>query len=134
MDLSNKYVLMCEKADEIQNKKPDISDSNCQFFVCEICGGFYTEDEGLNWCRLHVDESSNSIWLPRQDQLQELTCGLTALQTLGDFYKYCTGTHYHIEYTKSKELSMEQLWLAFVMKENFNRIWKGEIWIQNQHQ
>jgi len=79
------------------------------------------------------------IWLPRQDQLQEMVIGKGVLVGdwldildhfvmseggLFDFFdEHRIGETYN--YTKS----MEQLWLAFVMKEKYNKIWNGEDWI-----
>jgi hypothetical protein len=96
-----------------------------------------------------------NVWLPRQDQLQNILCfkdfyaddlimdtnGLSELMI--GFRNFCdpwegTGCmpqkvtviwcEKEEEYIK-QFTSMEQLWLAFVMKENFQKIWDGEKWI-----
>lgn len=84
------------------------------------------------------------IWLPRQDQLQGmlLTSDVDFVELLEHFYwswaAYKTDEKYPWrEYIEDEDkgkiladfASMEQLWLAFVMKEKFNKIWNGEDWI-----
>jgi len=77
------------------------------------------------------------IWLPRQDQLQDMVDNMRTqehLHFLGYVYKkmhkYDVGL---LDDNKSPYFhyfkSMEQLWLAFVMKEKFNKTWKGEEWV-----
>ncbi|KKN81779.1 hypothetical protein LCGC14_0316910 [marine sediment metagenome] len=67
-----------------------------------------------------------AIWLPRQDQLQEM---------MGQGYGKCfaliealwnwwTAPENPCGYCES----LEQLWLAFVMKEKYNKTWDGEQW------
>ena len=74
----------------------------------------------------------NWMWLPRQDQLQEMYNGKDLEWTFWDFVTFVDeGEHdYTIEfssYAKSFN-SMEQIWLAFVMKEKYNKVWSGEDW------
>jgi hypothetical protein len=104
---------MCEKATEIQaswNKQ--LGDLYKQFGSIKVYGVDSYADE----------RNAPNIWLPRQDQLQEMV-----------------GNHYS---TKAKQLRMlaefddngvyrtyEQLWLAFVMKEK-GKVWNGEDWIE----
>ena len=75
----------------------------------------------------------NVIWLPRQDQLQEMIewkpifdgppIPMVIAHGLYNFAQirmrqYC------------KQFStMEQLWLAFVMQEKYQKVWSGEDWI-----
>lgn len=69
------------------------------------------------------------IWLPTQGQLQKMVF---------DKKKHLDGSGLAYSFDKFLEtlddnniagLSMEQLWLAFVMKELYNKIWNGEDWI-----
>jgi len=77
----------------------------------------------------------NVIWLPRQDQLQEM-----ARENL-DYTETIWGLHSAFFYKTKREeqyysqnfTSMEQLWLAFVMKERYSKIWNGEEWILNEN-
>jgi len=74
-----------------------------------------------------VGRNKMYIWLPHQDQLQEM---VEAVDTSP--YKL------HLALTRWLEIevglpppydSMEQLWLAFVMKERHNKTWDGDNWI-----
>ena len=75
-------------------------------------------------------------WLPRQDQLQEMVipedekdCLNKYIVLLDDFQDWvlndCTG----LEWAHLHAVTMEQLWLAFVMKEKFNKTWNGDKWV-----
>ena len=73
--------------------------------------------------------------IPLQDQLQEMVGGYKEQKDMITGYGYCEN-----EYNKFKDMpctgywdmftSMEQLWLAFVMKERHNKIWDGDKWIK----
>jgi len=131
MDTSKEYILMCEKAVEVQELwKP------CQYdhlgFI-DKCGGYgssyYTPDTLLERAK-----KIGRFWLPRQDQLQgmflkkpnvvgNLMANLNSLvHGLSIFMGDCSrkGECY---------FSMEQLWLALVMKEKFNKTWNGKDWV-----
>ena len=75
------------------------------------------------------------IWLPRQDQLQEMVGSTIKLYEWGKF-AYCDilpfigGPSGEInipdEFTSCR--SWEQLWLAFVMREKYGKVWSEEDW------
>ena len=132
MDTTEQYIKMCEKAVEMQAlwkvTEGDFCierDVECRTMVGCIDDGqaVWDGDEKIIAC-WHRD----CIWLPRQDQLQEMmleytaNSNITLMETLifrikgdgRDVYGKCC--------------SMEQLWLAFVMKEKFNKVWTGEQW------
>jgi hypothetical protein len=75
----------------------------------------------------------NAIWLPRQDQLQEM---ITVYDTMDDnkdeqlssFYEFCFSGYWADEYHKRNRMSYEQLWLAFVMNKKYNKKWNGKNW------
>jgi hypothetical protein len=70
---------------------------------------------------------ATSIWLPRQDQLQEMvTEGFTPcldLCNLFAWYMHNRPNDIALEWS-----SLEQLWLAFVMAEKYGKHWNGEAW------
>jgi hypothetical protein len=71
------------------------------------------------------ERDEGDIWLPRQDQLQEmLDSDLPFI--LVDFYYFARDDvpAISVEFT-----TMEQLWLAFVMKEKYNKVWSGTEWV-----
>jgi hypothetical protein len=128
LDTSEKYVEMCRKANEIQAVRiyEDGSWYAAEFnwlftgLICTSC-----DDE--HGCKSEFTEKS--FWLPRQDQLQEM---VDRNDLIVGFYKYATGNDQNCELSLSRadlSGSMEQLWLAFVMKTKYNKSWNGENWI-----
>lgn len=74
------------------------------------------------------------IWLPRQDQLQKMLglkdeCPLHVLKYIISKTQHKDSLDKHNYWVDID--SMEQLWLAFVMEEKFNKFWNGEDWIKN---
>ena len=123
MDTSQTYIVACGKAGEIQRDH--------EF----IYGDVWTDnsEEAYIVLPLHFPVSG-CVWLPRQDQLQEMVFGFqypdndndTKLaQLISDFYNFTMST-YRRYFT-----SMEQLWLAFVMKELYTKEWDGNEWVKN---
>ncbi|RLC74433.1 MAG: hypothetical protein DRI61_16610 [Chloroflexi bacterium] len=141
MDVSKKYIKMCEKAKEIQEMwLPQIGD----YYVAKwnkrkliLCGLKILKDIRKN--------KDDYIWLPRQDQLQDilidenyteyenpLNLNRTMMDEVSEYvdkspfwagYKY--KPYYHGFDT------LEQLWLAFLMYKKYGKIWnenKGE-WV-----
>ncbi len=124
MDLTKQYILMAEKAEEIQKAwKPIIGDV---FMGSDdvMPGRSYAIYIGI------LENKETSIWLPRQDQLQEMIdwnnygSYHTSLKVamLEEFYKTVKIS------IEPEDISMEQLWLAFVMKEKYNKVWTGQDW------
>lgn len=188
MDCSEKYILMCEKAKEIQEERKDWSNRQSGDFYflqfpfvsrltrhrkykkyseCKIgdivdgckCVDFdeltqlltfesftkekenfitvYSEDiEGYlsenNYCSDYHDGISYEIkleaiiWLPRQDQLQEM---LYFEYRNSMFYSQIQ-SFYEFLFRKSSIIihnnSFEKAWLMFVMKEKYNKSWSEE--------
>ena len=73
---------------------------------------------------LGLIKRGKQIWLPRQDQLQEMVKWTTPfyhmLIELSVFYRDTAGI--------GELSSWEQLWLAFVMKEKHGKVWTGTEW------
>ena len=143
MDISNTFIKMCEKAEKIQ-----LADKR------EMGSLYWSRDEGLcllvyphervqyGWetpwyepslvsftdHRLHPKDH-HSFWLPRQDQLQEMVSGLyyDAVHLVDNFYLWYRGGA-----EPSDNCSMEQLWLAFVMKSLYSKIWAGDNWVASR--
>ena len=122
MDTTKEYISMCGKADEIQN----LWDGRCRH-------NFIIDKESY---RLSFYESTLSstlsqyyIWLPRQDQLQDMV--KDKFKSIGSIGSMCFHFSRFVDRDlKYKELiSMEQLWLAFVMKEKYKKTWNGKEWV-----
>ena len=131
MDKTKEYILMCKKAEEIQKV--------WEHCAGDVCSPRFSDNNtwivGFNTGFSELKEK-DIIWLPRQDQLQEMIR-----------HKRCSQLQFEDWYSELKRFtlfcgnlpacpenyfkSMEQLWLAFVMKEKFNKKWTGNDWKKN---
>jgi len=111
IDNSDQYFNMCDKAEEIQeifNKNRDK--------LKEIS---------------YIIESGKTIWMPSQEQLQEMV--KDDLRRLCQNFFIFVRNHFqppamdkfNIQFT-----SMQQLWFAYMMKKSYNKIWDGIKWIK----
>ena len=86
-------------------------------------GGYDYDFYELRWEEL--------VWLPRQDDLQAMVeeSHILKLSRLVDWLcnEDWDGGFYN-DYAESFT-SMEQLWLAFVLKERYSKIWNGTGWL-----
>ncbi|KKL59666.1 hypothetical protein LCGC14_2213010 [marine sediment metagenome] len=133
MDTSKEYILMCEKAGEIQ----EYGHIKSEKWEKE----HYPMLPESNSIYRHLPTKENParlVWLPRQDQLQEMIDYPFPAQLVQDFANWCSENHYY-GIGKGKKfkllenlghLSMEQLWLAFVMKEKYQKTWNGKEWVK----
>lgn len=126
---------MCGEAEEIQA----LCQNNTGDFILEDGWiGILIRDESYVYTLDSQDwkpdnKIRRSVWLPRQDQLQEMIGAQTPEKLLwelncqiDDCKNDYTGelSNYYRQFT-----SMEQLWLAVVMKLKFNKTWTGEDWV-----
>ena len=117
MDKTEEYVIMCEKSEEIQKEKHRILD---MFYSVNV-----PEHDADGNCWFNRD-NKKTVWLPRQDQLQKLT-GIESIPTLlSQFNKF---VFTNVKYLSKFIDSCEKLWIAFVMKTRYNKIWDGKDWI-----
>ncbi|MBU1082592.1 MAG: hypothetical protein KKB59_19050 [Spirochaetes bacterium] len=126
MDISERYINMCRGAEIQKNWNKTIGDyySNILNKVSIIFYG-YIRCEEREWYGGTYNRNElildSAIWLPRQDQLQGmLILSQFKVTFLDRFCKFAKSNWYD---------SMEQLWLAFVMQEKYNKVWDGE-WIE----
>jgi hypothetical protein len=96
----------------------------------------------------------HSIWLPCQDQLQEMVgCQFMVStiipQNIGWFYEWVHSNYLGSQIVRGgaarrgdsdfweepSEIfkTWEQLWLAFVMKDKYNKSWNGKDWVSNEN-
>lgn len=147
MDKTKIYIKMCEKSTEIQKLRPnDLKSSYMNWFCVIRENGEPAEPFGFygQYCLDYLEE----VWLPRQEQLQKMLitdkkfidswvgekdCKKVSLDTLiYAFYRESLDfdrddEHIGLKFAFS---SMEQLWLAFIMKEKYNKTWNGEDWVK----
>ena len=110
----------CSEIQELRNDVPRIHD-----FIHDIHHyDMWIKD--LGW-------QKSSIWLPRQDQIQEMFKGhvkpqyltITLLTFMQEQQKFYKGGRVKKLYPVD---SMEQIWLAFYMYEKHQKIWDGKKW------
>ena len=135
MDTSKEYIKikMCEKAEEIQKEwKPQIGDFVAEQYQSGIYVSTIIKKETEFLIRTSLQEGTlhkkdELIWLPRQDQLQEMIKekgGWSNYGLVAHFYNFIKDLH--------PDTSMEQLWLAFVMSEKYRKDWFRENWCQRE--
>ena len=139
MDTSPEYIKQCEKATEIQElweaKPADfVSIKPGVEFVDAVLhfvnqGTVYTLESFLMRKMKPDYIKERHIWLPRQDQLQEMVNLHNGNYNLG-----LQELHQFVEINCKDETtwvftSWEQAWLAFVMSERYSKKWNGEDWI-----
>ena len=87
----------------------------------------------------NLEYVKNPVWLPRQDQLQDMldlkpysfgkSYKMNIGRTTDKWTMYCEDGPVHCSFSKISE-SLEQLWLAFVMHEKYGKTWNGKEWIR----
>ena len=141
MDFSEKYIKMCEEAKEIQEGwKIKEGDTIARVWWNRVWYreviGFASLTFGDTWCRVvpstyefpvnnlqPAEGYKDFIWLPRQDQLQEMIFpGVPAFLIQNTFTKWCQENYQYAQ----EFLTMEQLWLAFVMWKKYGKVWNEE--------
>ncbi len=147
MDKTETYIKMCDCPEIQKGHEPADWD---YYYLLEIAkhpwdgifvlsgygtdGGYYGPDPVVINC--HEYSFRKKVWLPTQDKLQEMvtdTIDCPSHSSCAIFinvghriHQWCDEAwDYWMQFT-----SMEQLWLAFVMKEKYNKTWDGEKWME----
>jgi len=149
MDTSKTYIKMCN-CEEIQKAWQGLLKTQANHLLSWADSGDFVYCKSNNkivvlyFNKYHGSPPEKylspytAIWLPRQDQLQEMVKGTKHMHLLAyEFAAYFHGTidplYQNIgrdNYTVDSDGSMEQMWLAFVMKEKYNKVWDGSEWIK----
>ncbi len=118
MDTSEQYIKMSD-CEEIQEQ----ARGEHGYFVCGEHHLDMTNDI-IEYFQHMIKNKEKRVWLPTQDRLQEMLqpCGFGVM--LWDFHAFAS-----ILIRDENITSMEQLWLAFVMKEKYNKTWDGNEWV-----
>ena len=123
---------MCKAATELQELKLTSDGKHKSFDIGDYiytCNCYIT----LVTFKTRLDSVQN-VWLPRQDQLQDMVINnpYTGLLNMGFFFAdffYDVSTDNNGDPLDSlKFTSMEQLWLAFVMNDKYNKSWEDGVW------
>ena len=145
MDTSETYIKMCEKAGEIQvDWQPQCGDyiggewfidteDNIGLTPLGIVLAYDAKQELLNTGGNILWNRHTNYWLPRQDQLQAIMLYHYHTKPCSVSFLLQMFEQWRDDYGHNQLTSMEQLWLAFVMKEKYNMAWNGEDWILNEN-
>lgn len=140
VDNSEKYIAMLEKVPREITEPISISSLvtreahqkyRAQTLYCTLHKRFIGYD-CTNCPMCGEDEVCEKHWrrLPRQGELQEMLIPkpyFSVQNLLSFFFDWVDWNDDEGEF--SKYTSMEQLWLAFMMKEKYNKVWDGERWM-----
>lgn len=106
-------------------KKPKIHDL---WYISHTNGGVFKVDD------------FESIWLPNQEQLQKMFTIQTLSEILESFHWFVVelsrNSDKYMEYisdgdvNKINSMTYQQLWLLFVMRKIFGKVWNGMKWIR----
>ena len=147
MDKSETYIKMCEKAKKYLPRHKFVDGDHFVYLEAyigsDIVNNWWIEKGTISiyssalWG--HPPCKLKRLWLPRQDQLQEMVKyfkGLAPVEysargLLQIFWEFVDTNWLDYLWTLSNEqVSMEQLWLAFCMSVRYNKIWNGEDWVK----
>ena len=133
MDTSEQYIKMRVAA------IPDLGVGTPREVSSTVEGattGVSVDNKGnYHYTDVHHPKYVLTCQLEKQGQLQAVVGSFIKCYEMLDEY-YCTkngcldypyGSGIKIAYWE-QFLSMEQLWLAFVMKEKYGKVWDGETW------
>lgn len=143
--ITDNYIKMCEKNEDLQKAwNPKFGDY-CQLkeykslmIVMGVieshdirCISYKYRRTGYGAERYLKD---NLIYLPTQEQLQEMINAFSNYERINRFYEFVHLDADEYGYKKWCEFvndaSMNELWLAFVMYEKYHKTWTGEKWVK----
>jgi len=123
MDKIEKYIKMCKKAIKIRKEwKPCFGDLAYELTtksVVQISG------HAVHAFKENPFRMADYIWLPRQDQLQEMI-SKESIYLIGRFHSWFYSYPHSGGSEKPLNATLEQLWLAFVMHEKYGKVWNEE--------
>ena len=127
-----KYTIFGEEIDrKIWPKKEQSEEIIILHYKSSVNGYFHAVDSTTGQVRIFNSqkeiEKITCIFLPRQDQLQEMI-DWSGFSYIVSMQCYKIDAFYRtLNYFPD---SMEQLWLAFVMHKKHGKRWDGEKWIK----
>ncbi len=143
MDISETYIKMCEKAKEIQDLSFMFDPDDENINNLSACSGHHRViNDSDEFAQHFIKDKETVIWIPRQDQLQEIAFShiktylmhdkpLSLIKWIFDYtWDYQDGGTPQYKGEKFKNCSsLEQIWLMYVMETKYSKIWNGEEWI-----
>ena len=117
------FIKMCEKNKNLQ-KKWEPKQFDYYYSKDKKHVFILSESSFINTIEKYLEKFT---WLPTQEQLQEMVKKRHIYYLIKDFQifqvKHTVGLHIG---------NMNELWLAFVMYEEYNKIWTGKEWIKEK--
>ena len=148
MDATNRYVMMCQKAEEMQNLwRPKQCDfiinfadleeglSSCKpaESLVQVVNMYYEEEDNERYLQECEDLKEQALWLPRQDQLQKMIepdnsrVHFIMMNVLES--RYNDASKHAMVSAPELFYSMEQLWFAYIMREKYHKVWNEQEWV-----
>lgn len=143
MDKTEQYIKMCEKA-ELEH---EMQVGDCYIHKANNDLGLithrYNKDTGkvekedlfqfrnlTRKCNSYDLIPSHIVWLPRQDQLQEIINYEYPCILIGEFHRWFTDIFIEKHFDLDRRMwTLEQLWLGHTMYKVFNKVWDGVDWV-----
>ena len=148
MDQSEENVNMCRAAKEIQDKwDPSVGDfiysdgatTHATRGDPQYGHDILIHDSESGYMGIDENDVNNDkdhyVWLPKQDQLQDMCADLNEFKPIyslsyvtmwAEAQGFDCGAN---DYAESLN-SLEQVWLAYVMDENYHKKWNGSEWVK----
>ncbi len=126
-EVQGSFIEMCEKAKEIQESYRSRIPSGDDIFAGKIYHGI---ELFRHLTPTNVPVTDDYIWMPRQEQLQEMVFEKTAVSLICEFRDFMVRPLFDktAPYKFTPGYSIYQLWIAFVMFKKFGKVWTGEDW------
>ena len=132
MDTTEQYVKMSD-CEEIQKYKAELGLTHGDYIYNRVSldwGIIYDATRSFRYGLLEC------TWLPTQSQLQEMVDVGDAFDFINWLDHNCLDSGYGgaglvVPKWSRKLTSMEQFWLAFVMKEKFGKVWSDDEWVKD---
>jgi hypothetical protein len=140
MDKTEQYISQCKALPEEIKKlwKKELGDfvyvPEYDMIHTVFDGADNEYSASTNHISQHYRHIDKCTWLPRQDQLQDMVKNVGIVSFSNNLFDLdFEFSNFIMEFRSSylsKFKTMEQLWLAFVMNEKFNKKWNGHEWIK----
>lgn len=126
--ITKNYIKMCEKAKEIQKAWKPVDWDKFIYKDDGEMGIACVDEEPMNKETMK-EINKKYIYLPTQEQLQEIYGYKMPIHKIPFMERpyYLISKLHDFEYVNKYE-DMNELWLAFVMYEKYNKVWNGKDW------
>jgi len=132
-----RYNFFNEEIDKrIWNKREEII---ILTYASDVDGYFHATKNGETRIFNSHNEAHKAtcVWLPTEEQLQGIAMTLGSLQgrVMQPFWELVDQFTYFLWDDKTRKYaskfeSFNELWLAFVMKKKYHKIWDGKTWVK----